>query len=445
MSIINILYNKFIYDKHLKYNRNEIKKFQQKKLNKLLKYSYQNSNFYHNLYKKHGIKYNDLENVKLEDLPTVNKKKIMDNFNDVLTTNNIRKNEIVKFIEKNPDPKSIYKNQYIIIHSSGTSGEIGYYVYTKKNWELLKAIGSSRLFDNFSLNSKKYVFIGAVDGHYAGISYFLSPINKIEQFFYKDYLIIDINYPLDSYIDRLNEFKPDIISGYPSAIDLLLDYQINKKLNIKPKHIICGGEPLSKNVVNKIKDNWNIIPYNFYGTSESILMGSGIGNKGIYIFDDIVIVEKHNKKILLTNLYNYTEPLIRYEIDDLVTKRNIENKKWPFMFIDKISGRNEELIWLKNNNNEFDFIHPIVIVELHLKNVKRYQLIKLSDQKIKFKVIKKDNIDQLKIKNEIHNKMFNILNKKEMNNIKIDIEFVNNIKNDPVTGKYKLIKNNSNP
>ncbi|MDZ7671308.1 MAG: hypothetical protein U5K53_00465 [Halanaerobiales bacterium] len=201
MSIINILFKKFIYDRHLKYSKEKIKKLQDKKLKKLLKYAYKNSVFYNRLYKNEGIGYKDLDNIKLKNLPVVNKKMIMDNFNDVLTINNIKKNDIVKFIENNPNSEKMYKNKYIVVHSSGTTGEIGYYIYTKKNWELLKAVGSSRLFDTFSLKSKKYAFIGAVDGHYAGISFFLSPVNKIEQLFYKDFLIIDINYPLDSYIN----------------------------------------------------------------------------------------------------------------------------------------------------------------------------------------------------------------------------------------------------
>ncbi|MGM0445902.1 MAG: phenylacetate--CoA ligase family protein [Bacillota bacterium] len=444
MGIINILLKKFFYDRHLKYSKEDIKVLQDKKFKKLLKYTYKKSSFYKKLYKKSGIDYKELDNIELENLPVVNKKMIMDNFNDVLTINNIKKNDIVKFIEKNPDPKKMYKDKYIVVHSSGTTGEIGYYIYTKKNWELLKAVGSSRLFNSFSLKSKKYAFIGAVDGHYAGISFFLSPVNKIEQLFYKDYLIIDINYPLESYIDKLNEFQPDIISGYPSALELLIDYQKDRKLDINPEHIICGGEPLSTTVINKIKKHWNKTPYNFYGTSESILMGVGIGSEGIYIFDDLVIVEIKDEKILLTNLYNYSQPLIRYEINDLMTKSDIKNIGWPFKHVENISGRTEDLLWLINNKNEYDFIHPIVIVELHLKGVKRYQLTKLSDRKIMIKVVKQKNADKSKIENNIKDKLEKIIQKKDMTNVMLDIKFVNEIKNNPVTGKFNIIKNSCN-
>ncbi|MCF8009085.1 MAG: hypothetical protein K9K32_04910 [Halanaerobiales bacterium] len=290
------------------------------------------------------------------------------------------------------------------------------------------------------MKNKKYAFIGAVDGHYAGVSYFLSPIDKFEGLFYKDILIIDINYPLKSYINKLNKFQPDIISGYPSALNILLDYQENDQLDISPEHIICGGEPLLTSIINRIKNLWNLTPYNYYGTSESILMGVGIGNNDIYIFDDLVIIEIKDKKILLTNLYNYTEPLIRYEINDLISESNKENHKYQFKHINNISGRSEDLLWLKNNQNKFDFIHPIVIVEIHLKGVKKYQLIKLTDERIKIKVVKQKNADKKEIKNDIKDKIATILNKKDMTNVKLDIKFVNEIKNDPVTGKYKLIK-----
>jgi len=113
MGILNITLKKFLYDRHLNYSKEKVKKLQNKKFNKLLKYAYQNSSFYNRLYKNEGIEYKDLDNIKLKNLPIVNKKKIMDNFNDVLTINNIKKNDIVKFIENNPNPKKMYKKNIL--------------------------------------------------------------------------------------------------------------------------------------------------------------------------------------------------------------------------------------------------------------------------------------------------------------------------------------------
>ncbi|MDZ7671306.1 MAG: hypothetical protein U5K53_00455 [Halanaerobiales bacterium] len=76
----------------------------------------------------------------------------------------------------------------------------------------------------------------------------------------------------------------------------------------------------------------------------------------------------------------------------------------------------------------------------NLKGVQRYQLIKLSDEKIKIKVVKQKTIDKTSIENNIKNKIETIFEKKDMTNVKLDIEFVNELKNDHVTGKFNIIK-----
>jgi len=440
MGFLNILWKKISYDRHLKYSEEHISKIQRLKLINLIKYSYQNSQFYRELLQDADIYFENIKDLKLEDLPQTNKKMIMDNFNQLVTNNEIDINSVTEFIEKNPDPNSLYKDKYYIIHTSGTTGEIGYYIYSKDNWELLKAVGASRLFDHFGLKRKKYCYVGAVDGHYAGVSFFLSPINKFEQHFYKDFLLVDVNYPLKNYFDKLNELQPDVISGYPSVIKMLLDYQQKGNLDIKPQTILCGGEPLTAQTASVIEEYWGQIPYNFYGTSESLLMGIGCGQKGMYLFDDLNIIEIKEDHILLTNLYNYTEPLIRYKIDDLTVKIDKENKKWPFTYVQPVSGREEDLLWLRNKNGETDFIHPIVFVELHIKGLKQFQVIRTDDKNIRFKAVKKENIEDSILKVRIEKRIDELLNKKKMSNVDLMVDMVKEINMDSNSSKFKLIK-----
>ncbi len=440
MGFFSLLFKKFKYDRHLTYSKNEIKKLQRKKLINLVKHTYKNSPFYRELFRNKGIEYKDLANIGIKDLPKTDKNLLMENFNDVITVDDVNKNDVINFIDNHRDPTKLFNDKYYVIHSSGTTGELGYYIYTRKNWELLKAVGASRLFDSFGLKRKKYVFIGAVDGHYAGISFFLSPLNKFEDFFYKDFLIIDINKPLKYYIDKLNSLQPNVISGYPSAIKMLINYQKENKLDIKPDTVICGGEPLRKKTTEKIKKYWEITPKNYYGTSESILMGIGTGNQVMYIFDDLIQLEIVEDGILLTNLYNYTEPLIRYKIDDLVVKLDKEERKWPFTIIKSVSGREEDLLWLRNQRGKLDFIHPIVFVEFHVKGLKKIQIIKRGQVNIQLKVVKTESTMDSILKARITEKLKKILKKKNMQNVKLSIKLVKDIKNDPESGKFRLIK-----
>jgi len=297
------------------------------------------------------------------------------------------------------------------------------------------------MFSNFTLKRKKYAFIGAVDGHYAAISLFLSPLNQPEEFFYKDYMVMDINKPIKSYLKDLNNFKPDNLTGYPFGIRSLAQFQNEGLLNIHPEVIVCGGEPLLKNVKLFLKEVWKDAEIvDSYATSESLAMGvSREDLKGMYIYDDAVYIEVQEDRTILTNLYNYTQPLIRYELTDILKKSKDNERKWPFTKIGQITGRNELIPFFINEKGEKDFIHPIVIAEFFVKGVTKFQFVQKDQSSFAFKIVVSQKEHSDEIVKEVRNKLTDILEKKKMKNVNFDVKVVEDIKPDEKTGKYKLI------
>ena len=57
----------------------------------------------------------------------------MDNFDKFFIDKRITKIQVEKFLSDNPDPTSLLFNRYYVIHSSGTSGKVGFYLYSEKN------------------------------------------------------------------------------------------------------------------------------------------------------------------------------------------------------------------------------------------------------------------------------------------------------------------------
>ncbi|MGM0409416.1 MAG: hypothetical protein ACQEQF_01535 [Bacillota bacterium] len=440
MGILRTLYYKFKLNRNLNKSREEIKSLQEKKFRSLLFHAYDNSKFYRGLYKSEGIKREDLSEIKITDLPVVNKEKIMSNFNKNITVKGITKNKVEKFLENSPEPASFFNNNYKIIHSSGSTGRLGYFIYSKNEWDLIKAV-SLRMFGSFGLKAKRYAFIGASDGHYAGISLFLSPINQFEEIFYEDYLIININKEVDNYIKKLNNLKPHNLTGYPSALRILAEYQLEGKLNISPETIICGGEPFLENDKKIIKEAWGVEAVNYYAASESLMLGiKKAEDNNIYLMEDINLIEIKDNKTLITNLYNYTQPLIRYEMSDVLKKAQNEEKNWPFTQIEKLIGRREEIIYFKNEKGKEDFLHPIALAEFYVKGLKRFQILKDGQESFTMKVLINENEDKIKVKKKIKNKMNKILAEKNMKNVNFKVKEVKELKADPDTGKFKLIK-----
>ena len=102
-------------------------------------------------------------------------------------------------------------------------------------------------------------------------------------------------------------------------------------LKISPRVVVTMAEVCTEDMKNKIKDAWGITPCNSYAITEMPFLATTCShNKGIHVFEDMAVLEvvdENNRpvpdgvlghKILITNLFSYTRPIIRYEITDMI-------------------------------------------------------------------------------------------------------------------------------
>jgi phenylacetate-CoA ligase len=255
---------------------------------------------------------------------------------------------------------------------------------------------------------------------------------------FNKYLILDIKKPLENQIKKLNKFQPEVLSGYFSSLKLLAEQQENKKLNIYPKIILNAAEGVNQKDKKYIEKIFKSQLINLYGTAECCFLG--IGKKefgGIALFEDFALIEIKKDYILLTNFFNKTQPIIRYKIDDyLKINKNVDNKL-PFTVVEEIIGRDELVIWFKNNKGKMDFIHPIVFVEFYVKDLEKFQIIIKDEKSFDFLAVIKEK-NKTEVVKKIREKIDNILLLKNFSNVKYSIQQVDNILIDD-SGKFKLI------
>ena len=103
------------------------------------------------------------------------------------------------------------------------------------------------------------------------------------------------------------------------------------RLKISPKRIATCAEQCTKEARAAVAEVWGVDIYDFWGCSEGVYAFPCRAGKAMHLPDDLAIVEPVDRegnvvapgqradKILLTNLYNRTQPLIRYEITDAMT------------------------------------------------------------------------------------------------------------------------------
>jgi phenylacetate-CoA ligase len=134
--------------------------------------------------------------------------------------------------------------------------------------------------------------------------------------FLNSFLIPEESWKL--YVRRINSFKPYFIRGYASSLYELASAVERYDLQIHQPSFVCSSaEMLHGFMRQKIEDVFGCKAFDFYGSREvgPVAAECRGGSRHIFSFNNWVEVTSAGE-ILITNLHNYSMPLIRYAIGD---------------------------------------------------------------------------------------------------------------------------------
>ena len=370
----------------------EIRKIQSKRLKELVEYARNNSPYFKNLYAKIGDDY------ILEELPTTNKIEMMKNFDSWLTDNNISMQKIEKFTSDINNVGRMIDGKYLIFKTSGSTGNPAIVLYDKQNIDVASAVAAFRTFARkedfkaFVKNGKRTAGVFANYGFYlaCGMSRYL----QLQMPRKKNKITVDVNASEEQIIKELNEFNPAMLSGYPSNLALLSSFE---ELTIKPNVVITGGELLTDEIRKKLTDKFNCYVQTHYSCTEAGEVACECTEKHLHINEDWVIVEPVDKsnnpvgygvrsdKVLITNLSNYIQPFIRYELTDRIIVHNEKCKCGKSSCWLEIEGRTDDILEFENGI----LIAPMSFYKIleEIKGIVRFQLIQRSYQKLELRLV----------------------------------------------------------
>ena len=246
-------------------------------------------------------------------------------------------------------------------------------------------------------------------------------------------------------VSRLNAFQPHRLTGYSSHLANLADIALQGQLRIRPDNILATGDLLTQSMERKIRAAWNAPLYELYGASESNHLGVKAGSGEMRIMDDLNIVEVFDDRnqpapsgaygrVVLTNLYNYTLPVLRYELGDYVV-RGTEGSETSFSTIRKIQGRINDALPVLLSDGSLGSIHPIALVDFYVAGVDKLQFVSFAPERIRIDYVASQDITAA-----IGREFQLILDKARAWRTAFEIRRVEQIPNDEITGKFRLVR-----
>lgn len=429
------------FSRNQKLTRAQLEALKLEKFRKLVRHAQQNSPYYKRIISENAI---DVANCTPLDFPILTKSMLVEHFDDIVTDPRISRASVSEFLSHSATPNKLLFDEFHVVHTSGSSGQIGYFVFSEADWARGLAQGprSSMSERKLGFQRPRMAYFGAIGGHFAGVSMISTSQRGILKWLMK-LSLNEVNDPLPKIISHLNEFQPHVLSGYTTALKILAEKQLSGELNISPIAVSTGGEAQTAADRELFSRAFNCSIGNGYGCSEHLMMGfSRPDGKTMELYDDYLIYEFFSDHSIVTNLFNFTLPLIRYHMSDIFRPVEEDNSADPYLLIHSLVGRSEIVPRFENRDGVEDFISAFTIIELFLPEVSRFQMRIKSNTSFQFAICLNDDLGeqgQLDAVTATTLRLQEVLAQKLMENVRFEVLVVDDLPVNEKTGKFQLI------
>ena len=370
-------------------------KIRDRRMRELVRYARKHSPFYRDLYADVP------EDFELSDLPPVTKPQMMASFDDVLTDREITMKKIESFT---CDPDNIGRKidgKYLVFKTSGSTGVPAVILYDDQAIDVSSAVAAFRTFarkedlKSFMKHGKKTAGVFADHGFYlaCGMSRYL----QLQMPRQNTKITVDVNAPEEEIVRKLNEFRPAMMSGYPSNLSLLADFD---ELDIRPDVVITGGELLTDEIRAKLEKRFGCYVQTHYSCTEGGEIACECSERHLHINEDCVIFEPVDKdykpvpcgvmsdKVLITNLANRIQPFIRYELTDRVIVHDEKCACGRTSYWVEIEGRTDDILMFEGGIG----IAPMSLYKIleEVPGMIRFQLVQRAADRLELRLIADD-------------------------------------------------------
>ncbi len=407
--------------------------FQEKHLKKLLLHAYKNVPYYHRIFDEIGLIIDGRVNLsKFNKIPILTKDIIRKHYTELLSKDYTTKNWYYK-------------------ESGGSTGEpiriVQDDVYT--HWrDAAERFYYVNMLNIDELSCKKIVIWGSWSDLFQSTKGLKAKISNLVKNTKLLNCLKMTEDDIERYIQIINSYKPDLVRGYSSSLYELCRYAEKKNLKVyTPKIVIGTAETLTPEMRGKIETLFETKLFNFYGAREVSGIAGECKEGLMHIFsfyNNIEILDGENKyvkegeegRVIVTNLHNYSMPIIRFEIGDMAVlgpKRCKCGNLLPTL--EKVTGRITECFVKEDGTTISPVFFIILFLGVYEKRLfKKFQIIQEDYKKIRILIVPETSKD-IPYKKDIEEKIKLMMGK----DCKINWEFVDEI---PKTksGKYVYIK-----
>jgi phenylacetate-coenzyme A ligase PaaK-like adenylate-forming protein len=329
-------------------------------------------------------------------LPPVTKPELMARFDDWVTDPSVTRAGVERFVADLDNLGRDFLDRYVVFTTSGSTGVPALLVQDRRaiavmtGLSYVRALGAltPRLLARMLTRQPRQAAVFATGGHFLSTTMFqrrlrTAPFRRQITRFYS---VLD---PLPQLVQELNAFQPAFLGTYASVLAALTAEQEAGRLRISPLVITSGGELLSPAVQRRAEQAFGCLVNQSYAASEAMPLALPCRYGRLHLNSDWFVMEPidadgrpvppgtRSDSLLVTNLANYVQPVIRYQLGDSVV---ISHRRCvcgsPLATI-SVEGRTDEILRLPRTGGGEAVLLPMAVATVveETRGVGRYQVL----------------------------------------------------------------------
>lgn len=307
--------------------------------------------------------------VDLASLPTLDKATMMERYDELVTDRRLRRDELLAHVER-LDRDELHLGQYRVMTTSGSSGRKGLFAYDRAAWRgLMAQFLRFNAYVGIRPRMPRRRIAAITGGSPVHMSQRCAATMRVGL---HRVLSLTVTTPVPQLVDALNGFQPQFLGVYPSVAALLAEEQARGRLRIAPEGIMTSSELRTPELAARLEEVFGVTPFDLYATTEGLWGSECEHHAGHHLFEDMAVVEnvdgegrpvppgEPGARLLVTNLFNLAQPLIRLEVADAMT---LEPEACPcgrtLVRTRTVDGRSDDVIRLPGAGGATVAIHPL--------------------------------------------------------------------------------------
>ena len=385
--------------------------------------------------------YQDLPE-RIEDstqLPVTDKKELMARFDNWVTDRDATVQQVRSFVD-NPDlVGERFLGKYTVATTSGTTGTRGIFLLD----DLSFAVTSALVFRMLSTwltagevlriiaGGGRLAMVNAMGGHFASAV----AATRLRSRRGNRIQVFPVHLPMPEVVTRLNPFRPVILASYASMAALLASEQEAGRMHIKPVLVVLSAEGLPAGAYDRIARAFKAKVRDSYAATECPFMSYRCEQGWLHANCDWALLEPvdadyrpvppgvQSHTVLLCNLANRVQPILRYDLGDSILQRPDPCPCGNPLPAFRVHGRAADLLTFPGADGESVVIPPLVFSTLadRTPGVDLLQLVQHAPANLRVRLQVANGAEPDRVRGEVYAGLIRLLTSHKLGHVTVEL------------------------